>query len=569
MLTTSNSLEFPAVDLRSPAFVMRSERLGAFHQSRLSFLRAMLRDLQRDRWRFERTLWDIDDRGVGVCVYAARGPQRTYSLVCFSHDLDPSMRTDRVIAEAWDATFALFDGEPAQADIERMAANIPRQEAGRCSDSELVLSRANRSVRLFEHAVDRLASGTQPDPDLVESTGYLMRTTAVYGNGKFGLADRERIADRAEFAGPFRAEMLTVWLIRTFTVDLVEHLARCRAPDQAVRFAGNLRRRFGVGNSTGLGMAPFLIKHPVLLHRWFEAKETALARVRAVKSASKAECDHFIRALRGVRAGLRFWHTDDEIQHARIQTLTADLHRLEQEVQQHFQQKSPWDRIHRWAESNLSVEGQEVLASIVLEPYGRLVDELSESMAADEDRAFRIDGTQSNDEVRRLIERIYDWALSIDFHKAEAQARFWYVSEEKLEPRLGERAEESGGDLEQPLAVGRDMARFHAALADRKGGTLASFLLERPEFRHVARRMSIAAQYPYGEIRENLIGANFRPVDLLRCKLSFFGATRFDPRSDRWLRITLFQGAPYPDELTVERNEEAWVYAGARQWEAA
>jgi hypothetical protein len=40
-----------------------------------------------------------------------------------------------------------------------------------------------------------------------------------------------------------------------------------------------------------------------------------------------------------------------------------------------------------------------------------------------------------------------------------------------------------------------------------------------------------------------------QPIDLLRCKLSFFGATRFDPRSDRWVRITMFKGAPYPDEL--------------------
>ena len=39
------------------------------------------------------------------------------------------------------------------------------------------------------------------------------------------------------------------------------------------------------------------------------------------------------------------------------------------------------------------------------------------------------------------------------------------------------------------------------------------------------------------------------PIDLLRCKLSFFGATRFDPRSDRWLRITMYKGVPFPDEL--------------------
>ncbi len=38
------------------------------------------------------------------------------------------------------------------------------------------------------------------------------------------------------------------------------------------------------------------------------------------------------------------------------------------------------------------------------------------------------------------------------------------------------------------------------------------------------------------------------PLDILRCKLSFFGATRFDPRSDRWVRICMYQDAPFPHE---------------------
>jgi len=39
---------------------------------------------------------------------------------------------------------------------------------------------------------------------------------------------------------------------------------------------------------------------------------------------------------------------------------------------------------------------------------------------------------------------------------------------------------------------------------------------------------------------------------MLRCKLACFGASRFDPRSDRWVRISLFQNAPYPDDLHAE-----------------
>ena len=56
-------------------------------------------------------------------------------------------------------------------------------------------------------------------------------------------------------------------------------------------------------------------------------------------------------------------------------------------------------------------------------------------------------------------------------------------------------------------------------------------------------------RFPYAEIRDNLIGAEMRPIDILRCKLAFFGAQQFDPRSDRWLRIALFAGEPFPIEL--------------------
>jgi hypothetical protein len=63
----------------------------------------------------------------------------------------------------------------------------------------------------------------------------------------------------------------------------------------------------------------------------------------------------------------------------------------------------------------------------------------------------------------------------------------------------------------------------------------------------------------YGEVRENLVGEGFVPVDLLRCKLAFFGAVRFDPKSDRWLRINMYQDAPYPDELGLEDADD-WLF---------
>ena len=272
----------PQAQLRSPDVVMRLERLGCAHQCRLSFMRVLLRRMQREGWTFDRPVFDIDAKGVGVAVYCAHGPDRTYSLVAFGHDLPAEQRSDRVIAHAWDSTFTLFDGVPAREDIVRLSRNVPKQEAGRVSARELSVSRANRSVRMFEHAVSRLAAGAQPDIAVVEDVGYLMRTTAVYGSGKLGAADREAWGERPEFAGSFQPEMLSVYLTRAYTLDLVEHLARCRAPETAVAIEPHLRRRFGVGNSTGLGLAPYIINHPALFNNWIAARETALARVRAL-----------------------------------------------------------------------------------------------------------------------------------------------------------------------------------------------------------------------------------------------------------------------------------------------
>ena len=142
----------------------------------------------------------------------------------------------------------------------------------------------------------------------------------------------------------------------------------------------------------------------------------------------------------------------------------------------------------------------------------------------------------------------------------EANARFWYASEEKLEPRLGERFEEPGAEREHPLAVGRDVAALSAALEEQPGDrSVAAFLLACPRHRRAVRRVQIASRHPYAEIHDNLIGAGLRPIDILRCKLAFFGAARFDPRSDRWLRITLFQGAPFPDEME-EGDWDLWLY---------
>ncbi|WP_171236219.1 hypothetical protein [Ruegeria sp. HKCCA6837] len=549
------------IERRDPATVMRLSRLGSLHQCRLSFMRQLTRRMARENWSFTRPVFDIDANGVGRAVYTAQGPDRTYSLVAFAHDLPPEQRSDRVIAEAWDATFALFDGFPTEADIDRLSRNVPLQEAGRVSESELSLSRANRSVRLWDHVVKSLAAGQQPDVEQIYQVGYLMRTTAVYGSGKFGAADREKVADRPETQAPFQVEMLSVFLTRAFVRDLVQHMANVQGGDQAATLDPEIARWLGIGNSTGLGMAPFIVNHPVLFNNWIMVREEAIARVRSVDVASDAEIARFRDVFERSRLSVSWWRSEHPIQVKKLEALKADLLLISEYLRQdNLTADRPWNRLVDWSETALSEEGQELLASLILEPYGDLVDGLASCMADTRSQAFVIDGTMSIGTVRDLIRETYAWALDLDWDVRENCARAWYVSEEKLEPRMGERFDEPISDYEQPLAPARDAAAAYDALGgweDTK--PVAEFLLRHPEHRHTIRRVQMTQSAPYGEIRDNTIGSKVLPIDMLRAKLSFFGATHFDPRSDRWVRICMYSGAPYPEEL-ISENADLWVY---------
>ena len=551
----------PQVDRREPSVVMRLSRLGSLHQCRFSFMRQLTRRMAAEDWKFSCPVFEIGDKGVGHAVYTAQGPDHAYSLVAFAHDLPPEQRSDRVIAEAWDATFALFDGTPTRDDIERLSQNVPLQEAGRVSESELSLSRANRSVRLWAHVVDRLAAGQQPDLEQIYKVGYLMRTTAVYGSGKFGAADREKTADRVELNAPFQTEMLSVYLTRAFVRDLVQHMARAKGGVQTVELDPQIARWLGIGNSTGLGMAPFIVNHPILFNNWIMAREEAIAIVRSLESASEIEVSKFRDVFERCKLSVSWWRSEHPIQIDKLFALNADLLSVTGHLDQGvLSLKQPWDRLILWSQDALSEEGQELLASLILEPYGDLIDGLASSMSDSNSTAHVIDGTMPVGVVRDLIRISFGWARDLDWSKSEHCARAWYVSEEKLEPRLGERFEEPIADYEQPLAPARDAAMADKVLSEWSDESpIAEFLLGHPEHRHTVRRAQMSHAAPYGEIRDNTISADVLPIDMLRAKLSFFGATHFDPRSDRWVRICMYAGAPYPDELSTQ-NADLWVY---------
>lgn len=517
---------------------MRLARMGSAFPTRLSFLPTLLRRLSRERCAVRRTLWEIDQTGFGRAVYTLRLGGADYSLVAFSTPLPPEKRTDRVIAEEWDATFVLYDGVPDEAALQRLAGHVPRQEAGRFSERELILSRANRSERLFGHVVERLSRGQQPEPAMLDSVGYLMRTTAVYGNGKFGIADRSAISDRAPLAGPFQAEMLTVWLIRGFTIDLVEHVSGGRLERAA-------RRRLGVGNATGLGMAPFLVHHPALISNWASARETALATVLTQERATPEDCERMAALFERAIAHVAGWRVGDATQMARIETLARELPLAAAAFESVAASPYPWERLLERSK-DWSLETQEMLVALMIDVAGDENDALTAAMG--DDSAPRLDPTMTVAMLLAQIEARYGWARQADW--SPDPYYFWYVSEEKLEPRLGRVGVDHGDDQATPLDIGRQVRRLATALdaaAPEEG--LAAFLMRHPEHRAIVRRIQWLADYPYGEIQDDLVGAECRPIDLLRFKLAFFGASHFDPKSDRWTRITLARGAPEFEEI--------------------
>ena len=113
--------------------------------------------------------------------------------------------------------------------------------------------------------------------------------------------------------------------------------------------------------------------------------------------------------------------------------------------------------------------------------------------------------------------------------------------------------------MEQPLAIARDIKKLYdELLLSKRSLKIDKFLINNSNLRHVVRRAFIIEKFPYSEIQDNIISENLVPIDMLRLKLSFFGALKFDPRSDKWLRICMFQGAPLPKEL--KDFDEQWVY---------
>jgi len=307
-------------------------------------------------------------------------------------------------------------------------------------------------------------------------------------------------------------------------------------------------------------MAPFIVNHPTLLNNWILARETALKKIREIKKIKKEESDLFLKCLDNSLKNITSWNTDSDFQRNKIKELTQDLDKFDLFLKDFdFSKEFAFNEIYSWIEENLKNECVEYIVSLMMEPYESITDPLTKLMSSDEDKYFNIPTMRTILDLRYILEKKYSDILRIDFTQRENNQNFWFISKNKEEPRLANRYLEEGSELEQPLAIARDIKKLYERISNEKNSmTIGNFLVDNDDLRHVVRRAFIIENFPYAEIQDNTIGHNLMPIDMLRLKLSFFGAVKFDPRSDKWLRICMFQGAPLPGDL--KNFDDQWVY---------
>jgi len=541
--------------------IMTLDKMGSRYPSRLSFSRSMLRRLLFDNWKISKSKFDLDDNGYGTAVYEITINQNIYSLVCFSQHLDNADRSDRVIAEKWDTAYSLINGKLDDQELDRLKKNVPLQESGRNSSKELILSRANKSVRLFEYVANCLSNGLQPDINEINKVGYLLRTTAVYGSGKFGLSDFVNTKEVTDFNQPFRAEMLSVYIIREFSVELVEHVAKKQNPSKAVKLEDKIKQHLGIGNSTGLGMAPFIIKHPKLINKWMKQYTESLDNIINLKIDSEKLTAYF-KLLKKALLYLKEVTTFDEYQITKNSNTVKDLEKFISYLNK-FQKENvndlQWIDLIKFTINNCNFDTQEIANVQLLELYPEISEELAEDMSDIEE--MKINESQTLKQLNSIIEKDYKWALKIDFSDKNNDYLFWYISAAKLEPRLGERYNEEGSELEQHLGIAKMVQNLHTKMQkENLDKSVAEYLILNPELRGIIRRIQSLQQYPYAEVQDNILSKDTIPINMLRFKLSFFGANRYDPKSDRWLRVSFFSGAPFLSNLNAE-NVDSWGFA--------
>ncbi|MBX3550928.1 MAG: hypothetical protein KF697_00570 [Pseudolabrys sp.] len=555
--------------MRPPAVLMQSATLAALQPCRISASRALLVRAIRERWRITRRAFDLDETARGSAFYRIETPDRVFDFPVYSFAFSPKGRTGRIIGRSWDMMAALVEGEMSADDIATTGVELPKLYEGRATPGTLIWCRSNRSSRAFNHTVERLAAGQQPDVATIGQVCYLMRNTGLDGNGTFGTRAFRALEADHPLRTALSAQMLCTYMMRVFAQDLVEHLARCRAPDTAVPLAPEIARYLGVGNGSALGLILFVNNHPQLIDRWLHARETALA---AAKSLPVAANDARIGELsRLIARAVRFREQDSVRYDALIPSaqIAAELRGVQQTVQNLFDTGLVEGRRARYPLAALcdhlaprvAAETLETLHALLIELVPDTADALAETLVVDEETVTQPEMTVGR--LRQIVETEYRWALDIDMAAPGAQRFVWYKSVNAEEPRRGP-LDEIPWAFNLGLDIPTLAQTLHAALA-AFGDTapVARLLLARPDLRAFIARVQTLSGLPYHSPIMNIMGDGFVPIDMVRLmNVAIHGIDKTRDYLNRNLRGVLYHGAPLPDEIATGTSAD-WFWPEA------
>ncbi len=552
--------------MRPPHEVMAPSDLGGARSTRHSFARTLVRRAAAEGWSVSLGRVDLDEAGRGVVVYHVRAGDHRWSFVAFSQNIDDSEREDRVVAASWDVTAALVDGEVDDEYIDSLRPQVTRQEQGRADERTLIWTRANRSGRFFDYVVNRLANGLQPEPDAFGLSPYLLRSTAFYSNGKFGLADFERFEAGHPFAVPYRAHMLAAWLLRDLGYELAERCAAALS-ERAVRLDGDWRRYFGLGNATGLGMVPYVVNHPEVLDAWMRLRELPLAEVTSREVSPSSPDVTRVRELLG--RAVRFLTEQGDFEptpYAAGSELAARLLPLSDLLDEYAErgtmsgaaEPQPWRHLHHMAAAS-GPEVRGLIASVLTELTGDLDDLVEAGLRCREERAVR--PRMRCGHLRQLIDTSYSWLARFDFADPRQTERFWYSSANNEEPRRAFAGVDPGEAVQHAVDVARAVHSLRLDLERVTDETsVGEFLLGHPWHRAAVARVQTISELAYSELHTNLLAGDFLPLHVQRLQLAVYGMDNFNPQSTDWLRVTLFSGAPRIADLTHGTADDDWCF---------
>lgn len=545
---------------------MRPERLAAIQPSRVSMTRSLMNRMLRERWDIRKERFDVDANSSGTVIYSIKTPSQEFSFIAFSFPPSRTARTGRIIGRAWDMMGTLNEGPATEADVELARRELPKLYRGRAVPKALVWARANRSMRIFDQTMDALAAGRQPSVEMLAQVCYLMRNTGLDGNGTFGTRSFSSLGAQHALGGVLQAQMVAAYLMREYSCDLVEHLAKLKS-DKAVPLDPALRRFLGVGNGSALGLIFFIHRHPRLIGSWLAAREEAIAKAAALPvGKGDARVDTLLGLMRRAIAFRR----EDRVVYEAIANsadIADDLEKIataltglrDTGLVAGRTDTYPLNAIARHLEPTIRAEALETYNSLLIELVPEAADALAASVSGTDE--MNVVPSQTVAELTALVEAQYKWALDIDMSGPDAYKYVWYKSETAEEPRRGARVE-----APEALDLGFDICGgVQALIADLRAEpngklSVARFLMRRPAHRYLVARIQTLRDMPYHTPIANINAEDFTPIDLVR--LMNAGLHGIDKTRDflrRNLRGVLYHGAPTPDEIRAGK-EGVWAY---------